>query len=74
MLDELDRLGEAVGLAFGQDTADRNNVDDCAGLVRPGPKTPPAGARPSFVRRMVAEWEARSSVRRINARYEGTES
>lgn len=60
MLDELERLGAAVGRAFGQDTVDRNNPDTCADLVRPGPRNPGAGSRPSFVRRMVAQWKERT--------------
>ena len=31
------RLGKAVGHAFGLDTADRNRMATCEGLVRPGP-------------------------------------
>jgi hypothetical protein len=47
-------LAEAVGVAYGLDTADRNNPDDCAALVRPGPREPRGGeADLSFVRRMV---------------------
>lgn len=45
--DELDRLAEAVGEAFGLDTADRNDPATCRQCVRPGP----------FVRNAVAEWE-----------------
>jgi hypothetical protein len=45
--DGLDRLAQAVGEAYGLDTADRNNLDTCRECVRPGP----------FVRRMVALWE-----------------
>lgn len=30
------RLGEAVGEAFGHDTADFNSMDTCRGCVRPG--------------------------------------
>lgn len=44
---ELDRLAEAVGEAFGLDTADRNSLETCRQCVRPGP----------FVRRMVKAWE-----------------
>ena len=54
---ELERLGQAVGHAFGLDTADRNNVRDCEMYVRPGNKIPPAGSKLSFVRRIVAQWE-----------------
>lgn len=47
-------LAEAVGVAYGIDTADRNNSDDCAALIRPGPREPLGGdADLSFVRRMV---------------------
>jgi hypothetical protein len=31
-----ERLGRAVGRAFGLDTADRNSVSTCEGCVRPG--------------------------------------
>jgi hypothetical protein len=54
---ELERFGKAVGRAFGLDTADRNNVDDCERCIRPGNKVPPAGMQLSFVRRMVERWE-----------------
>lgn len=36
-LAELDRLGEAVGAAFGEDTKDRNNPETCQLTVRPDP-------------------------------------
>lgn len=44
----------AVGYAFGLDTADRNSLEDCRKLVRPGPAVPSPGAELSYVRRMVA--------------------
>jgi len=51
-------LAKAVGVAFGLDTADRNNQDDCAALIRPGPREPQGGeADLSFVRRMVRQWK-----------------
>lgn len=34
---EENRLAQAVGEAFGHDTADRNSMDTCRGCVRPGP-------------------------------------
>jgi hypothetical protein len=50
-------LGRAVGEAFGLDTIDRNNPEDCAHLIRPGPPEPPLGDRDvSFVRRCVRAW------------------
>jgi hypothetical protein len=49
--EELDRLAEAVGKAYGLDTSDRNDYETCLQYVRPGP----------FVRRMVAEWERQNS-------------
>lgn len=49
----LEALGEAVGVAFGLDTADRNNLETCRQCVRPGPKNPSPGSELSFVRRMV---------------------
>lgn len=50
---KLDALGEAVGVAFGLDTADVNSMDTCKCYVRPGPKVPAVGAELSFVRRAV---------------------
>jgi hypothetical protein len=59
-LDELcaerDRLGEAVGIAYGEDTKGFNDPDTCGALIRPGRKVPPLGASESFVRRMVRLW------------------
>lgn len=55
--EHLEHLGENVGYMFGLETSDRNNVDDCRRLIRPGPKNPPKGSELSFVRRMVAKWE-----------------
>ena len=52
---EEDRLGEAVGIAFGLDTAGLNNPETCRKCVRPGPATPSPGAELSFVRRMLAK-------------------
>jgi hypothetical protein len=47
-------LAKAVGVAFGLDTSDRNNPEDCAALVRPGSREPRGGdVDLSFVRRMV---------------------
>ena len=54
----LEDLAEAVGVAFGLDTADINNQETCRRHVRPGPKEPGPGFELSFVRRMVAKWEA----------------
>jgi hypothetical protein len=33
----LKELGAAVGRAFGEDTSDRNSIETCAQVVRPGP-------------------------------------
>ena len=53
-----EELARAVGEAFGHDTADRNNFENCAELVRPGSRVPPGGdADLSFVRRAVATWK-----------------
>ena len=53
-------LARAVGVAFGLDTADRNDPETCAVLVRPGPREPRGGdADLSFVRRMVRLHENR---------------
>ena len=57
LFDELDRLGHEVGIAFGEETKDRNDPATCAAVIRPGPKTPPLGETDvSFVRRMVRLW------------------
>ena len=60
-LKKLEELGEAVGMAFGMDTADRNSVETCKRSIRPGPKVPGPGCELSFVRRMVALWEQRKA-------------
>jgi len=57
VLADIEQLEEAVGSAFGLDTSDRNNPEDCRKLCRPGPAVPPPGQELSFVRRMVAEWQ-----------------
>ena len=50
-------LAKAVGVAFGLDTSDRNNAEDCAALVHPGAREPLGGdADLSFVRKMVRAW------------------
>lgn len=54
---KLESFGEAVGIAFGLDTADRNSMDTCKGCIRPGFKVPGPGQELSFVRRMVAQWK-----------------
>lgn len=51
--DKRDALGEAVGVAFGLDTADRNSMEVCRS-IRPGYEN-------SFVRRAVAQWKARNA-------------
>ena len=33
----MDQMAEAVGIAFGHDTDDINDMDTCRGCVRPGP-------------------------------------
>lgn len=53
---ELERLGQAVGEAFGLDTADRNSVNTCREVIRPGHKIPGPGCELSYVRRMVNKW------------------
>ncbi len=54
-LNEIEAQGEAVGIAFGHDTADRNNMDTCRRYVHPGFKNCQGGE--SFVRRMVRRWK-----------------
>lgn len=47
-------LAEAVGVAYGLDTADRNDPETCRATVRPGAREPLGGdADLSFVRQMV---------------------
>lgn len=41
----LDRLGRAVGRAYGEDTCDINSPDTCEGCVRPSP----------WLRKMIGE-------------------
>lgn len=53
LLARIEALGEAVGVAFGLDTSDRNNPETCRQCVRPGPAVPSPGAELSFVRRML---------------------
>ena len=54
-------LAEAVGIAYGLDTADRNDPEVCADLIRPGAREPLGGeADLSFVRRMVKSWKGAS--------------
>jgi hypothetical protein len=55
-------LAEAVGAAYGADTARFNNPETCRALVRPGPRTPGPGSAPTFVRRMVARWRAETEL------------
>jgi hypothetical protein len=60
--EELDRLAEKVGAAYGEETSDRNNPETCRKHVRPGP--PPAlfpEAELSLVRKMVAQWQEQAS-------------
>ena len=50
-------LARAVGVAFGLDTADRNDPATCAAVIRPGLPDPPGGdVDLSFVRRCVRAW------------------
>lgn len=53
---KLEAAGEAVGVAFGEDTSDINSMETCRACVRPGPAVPSAGAEQSFVRRLAEEW------------------
>lgn len=46
-------LAIAVGVAYGLDTADRNDPQVCADLIRPGPRTPQPGCELNLVRRMA---------------------
>ena len=49
---EHEALADAVGKAFGLDTADRNIYEDCAKFVKPGR----CQSTDSFIRRMIALW------------------
>ena len=61
MLGKLNALGEAVGIAFGHDTAGLNSLDTCRLCVRPGARVPPPGFdNPSWVRRQVLRWRNES--------------
>lgn len=48
-----DRLAEAVGEAYGLDTADRNDPATCKACIRPGRPTEADHPDEPFVRRMV---------------------
>ena len=54
--DQLEKLSVVVGVAYGEDTKDRNNPETCRQLIRPGHKMLPSGYEESFVRRMVRLW------------------
>lgn len=56
-----EELAEAVGIAYGHDTADVNSMDHCRSTVRPGPRVPQPGAELSHVRKAVANWKERMS-------------
>lgn len=61
---EIEALEEAVGVAFGQDTADLNNAETCRQCVRAGEPEPALGETDvSMVRRAVRTWRA-EQVRR----------
>ena len=62
MIKEVDVLAENVGIAFGYDTADRNNFETCKECVRPEQKNPTPSAELSFVRRMVKNFENESKT------------
>lgn len=59
---EIERLAEAVGIAYGEETCDINNPETCKQCIRPGPKVLPPGAELSFVRRMVNDWEKKNGM------------
>jgi hypothetical protein len=56
LFEERERLAEAVGAAYGEDTKGLNDPVTCRAMIRPGSKVPPLGAEESFVRRMVRLW------------------
>lgn len=51
-----DAAGEAVGVAYGEDTKDRNNPEVCRACIRPGKANPAHPDDLSFVRRMVRDY------------------
>jgi len=59
ILAEIGAVEREVGVAYGEDTKDRNDPRACAEL-RAGPPVPPPGCELSFVRRMVGLWRERS--------------
>ncbi len=61
LLAQEERLGEAVGAAYGEDTKEFNNPATCKKEIRPGPAIPPEGYELSFVRRMVAKWKVENA-------------
>ena len=50
-------LEQNVGLIFGIETSDRNDIIDCYKHVSIGPKNPSPGEELSMVRKLVIEWE-----------------
>ena len=60
LTNKIEALGEAVGIAFGHDTAEINSMSTCRACVRPGPAVPKIGCGESFVRRCVRRWEQES--------------
>ena len=66
-LHALEVLKQNVGLIFGIETSDRNemleevgmdsDIIDCYKYVKPGPKNPSPGEELSMVRKLVIEWE-----------------
>ena len=56
-LEELEKAGEKVGLMYGLDTSDRNSVETCRTLIRPGSnRITPGEHDVCFVRRMVRDF------------------
>lgn len=55
----LELLRQSVGVAYGLDTQDRNNIQTCIETIRPGPKEPAVGQELSFVRRMCLDHRER---------------
>lgn len=55
--DKTDELAEAVGIAYGLDTAHVNDFETCRACIRPGHPNPPGGDEDlSFVRRLVRQY------------------
>ena len=53
----VEEYARQIGLAYGNDTKEINNREDCERFIRPGVKEPVNEDDLSFVRKMVKRWE-----------------